>query len=768
MNRGFPGIHISTGRGFAGFYEGYVSRSAMKTVSKYKSLFQPAGPVGVLLCLTLLYPAVSNAQVSRSSRIAALCDSGFVLLEREEFERAHALFNDALRLDRNSPRALYGMGRAFLGIPKGGSRALEYLTRAVNKVPDDSDIRYYKALAHFRLARTDIIGWDNSSQALKELEKILEINPSHPNAYYLRGQIYRDTFQNYEKTIESFRLQVEVDPSNIDARNALLKALIDVGDWDDAATIAEGSVERDPARWESYPLLAAAYWKAEKPDEGMRTFEKFFAIAPEEERDLYFNLGIILPTVEKRNYSELDEEGRRTYWNRFWRTKDPDPKTAVNERLLEHFIRIAYARIEFGEGDWPWDDRGEMLVRYGEPDIRSMYGRPYATSLIRDDWDFYLAQCELCDRLGLPRPMYMPVEGEPSGMNTRANGSATPEQWYYVDRGLELTFADPVMSGNYLAHEGSGVFKDALERHMPAWSEEEDKIEIFDPLHSAVTFRGEGGKTALEYAIGLLPDDFGQFRSVTGEYAYIDAQMELFTPDWRQVADASSKVSKLATIPQVTIRGNPLFVHGTRMEVEPGDYVLSILILDPESGKRATTSESVTLPDYSGSDLMISDILPAARITEVGPGRRGRFIRGNLEVMPLPGRNLAKDQTLFIYFEVYNLRRDQYGATRYKVEYSVAEGTDTEAPLLRLYQGLKSLVGFRGKQAVLSSESELRGIRRDISTYLEIDMNEPPHGVYTLQVKITDLVSGEEAVSGLTFRTLPPAPVRQPPPAGEE
>lgn len=694
--------------------------------------------------------------------MAVLCDSGTVYLERGEIEEAYRLYNQALRLDRDFPRALLGIGRVMLEMPTRGGRALEYLKRAVALTPENLQARYYKALAHIRISNTDITT-GNARLAIEELEKILALDPSYPDVYYQRGIVLRDSYEDYEGAKAAFHNQIDADPWHTNARFALIELEMGIGDWDSAVAAAESTLRRDPDLWEFYPYLAGAHWKSGRFEEAMEVFEQYFAVAPDNERELYFNLGLILTPSGQREFSSLDDESRRTYWRHYWRTRDPDPKTSVNERLLEHFIRIAHARLEFSKGGWPWDARGDLYVRYGEPDIRTGPGRPYAVGLITDDWEFFIKKRDLYWELGLPHPRFTPdsaLSAEPGEELGRVDGGGTAERWIYTDRGLNLMFDNPVMSGRYLTNDESGtsVLAYAMELHIPTISKEEEKIETFQPLQSAVTFRGRGGKTVLEYAIGLLPDDFGMFRSPTGAYSYIDLQMELFTLDWKPVADASDKVSSLPTTPQISIRGNPLFVHATRLEVEPGEYVLSALLVDPEAGRQATTDETVILPDYSGDMLMVSDILPAGRITEVSPSRRGRFIRGGLEVLPLPGRTLGAGQPLFVYFEIYNLTKDSVGATEYRVRYSVAEASDSGALLSKLYQGLRTLIGWGQRRAEISSDFIRSGIQWDVYTHLEIDMSQSAPGVYELLVEITDFVSGTSAASRMTFRTLPPLP----------
>lgn len=56
---------------------------------------------------------------------------------------------------------------------------------------------------------------------------------------------------------------------------------------------------------------------------------------------------------------------------RFWTERDPTPGRVYNERLFEHWERIAYAREHFDLRDNPpygTDDRGKVWVQYGEPD----------------------------------------------------------------------------------------------------------------------------------------------------------------------------------------------------------------------------------------------------------------------------------------------------------------------------------------------------------------------------------------------------------------
>jgi len=678
---------------------------------------------------------------------------GFALLDAGDHEAAREYFQDALRRSPRDPQLLLGMGRALLGLPAGGSRALEYLRRAALRDRTDPEIFYWKALAHIHMAQTET-STGNARAALRDLNRVLDLDPLHEDAWYRIGTVQLDSFEDLEAGRQAWRNQVDVYPAHMNARLSLLMLDMGVGDWDSAIAIAEDIIARDPERYEAYPWLAGAYWKDGRTDEACAAFESCFPHLPDQERSLYFDLGLVLSTAGIEEWSALSPAGREEYHRRYWEIRDPDPQTAANERLLEHWIRIAYARIEFGRDEWPWDARGEAYVRYGEPDVRTGPGRPYPSDLIESDYEYFENKKELYRRLGMSPPVYSPEQFPAQQAIGRVYGEGTPETWYYLDQGFQLSFTRPVMGQRYL--NDSRYLTERLEVGLPVLSVEEEKIDTFSPLQIAAAFRGEENRTVLEYAIGLTPDDFGLFQSFTGEYATIDVRMQLLTPGWIPVAGAVDSVQNLPTTTFVEAFWNTFFVHGTRLEAPPGEYVFSTYILDPVTGRRSVAEENVVLPDFRGSELMVSGILPAARIAPAGRGCPARFVRGDLEVIPLPGRTLGTTEPLFIYFEVYNLSRDSVGATHYRVEYSVAESDEGIDPLTRITGRLLDLVGLGGRRAVLSSETETFGIRPDLETWLEIDMSRLGFGIFDLIVTVTDLNTNRQASSSLTFRTIPP------------
>ncbi|MCK4549887.1 MAG: GWxTD domain-containing protein, partial [Candidatus Krumholzibacteria bacterium] len=93
------------------------------------------------------------------------------------------------------------------------------------------------------------------------------------------------------------------------------------------------------------------------------------------ERLNYFGLRYSLNNHEKLHYLSQPTGAERDEWlERWWAMNDPTPATVENERWIEHELRVRIARSEFGMKKAPgWDNRGECLIRWGWPGVRSHF-----------------------------------------------------------------------------------------------------------------------------------------------------------------------------------------------------------------------------------------------------------------------------------------------------------------------------------------------------------------------------------------------------------
>lgn len=163
---------------------------------------------------------------------------------------------------------------------------------------------------------------------------------------------------------------------------------------------------------------------------------------------------------------------------------------------------------------------------------------------------------------------------------------------------------------------------------------------------------------------------------------------------------------------------------------------------DALSGKVGVFKQAVEIPDYTTESLALSSVLLAMSVED--SGINPRFKKGDVWVTPMPTRTFNESHMPNAFFEIYNLQKDEFGRTRYRVRYRVRFNAKRAAGLAgTLTSSLRSLLK-RGKPEV-QVEFEQTGSESMRREYVELDLGRAKGGVNELEVTVTDLVSGAEA-----------------------
>ena len=119
-------------------------------------------------------------------------------------------------------------------------------------------------------------------------------------------------------------------------------------------------------------------------------------------------------------------------------------------------------------------------------------------------------------------------------------------------------------------------------------------------------------------------------------------------------------------------------------------------------------------------------------------------------MIPHPSRTFLLSQSVFLYYEIYNLKKDELGATRYSVSYEIR--ADGKRPVrIDVIAALGKLLGRREEGEAINIEYDHVGIQADDYGYLELDMSNTEPGNQTLVVQVTDKNSGQKTTSTATF-----------------
>lgn len=496
-------------------------------------------------------------------------------------------------------------------------------------------------------------------------------------------------------------------------------------------------------------------------DKAQALFEDYIATLPDEEQVLYHDLAQVALVNDLEIYRDATVEQRAALTDRFWQRLDPSPLTQANERLVEHYRRVAYARQQYGQGQFPWDDRGEIFVRFGKPDHISKSG-DIQNEMDRDIQDArrnYVNQRRIALRIRPGQPIF-PV---PS--------MSWWEYWVYVDLdgGTEFDFVRRSKRGVYefapmpdglglsltsdlMEYQSEMVLRQVAVRQPSVYDVDFADLPV-DFFYYPAGFRGKDGQTRLEIYYGLPASEMARL-PIDGktERVMLDRGLAMFDSLWVEVHRVQDQLTFNAPSEQQVLDG--AFIPGVLdFDVDSGLHYLSFQVRDVVSGKSQVYQQSLDIADYSDSEhLLMSDIALAFWIEpseEDGP-----FQKRGLKVIPMASKAFRADQNAFVYFEVYNLKRDEFGQTKYRVEYAFRSREKGLAPV-RVLRGVGRMLRLKEQRREVVVAYDQSGDSTEDVAYVELDLKDAEPGGQEVQVKVTDLLADRDVEKEIQFKIVP-------------
>ncbi len=739
----------------------------------------------------------SNRGVVSASDYVAL---GGAYLMRGDLDRAREAYEKAQEIDKRSTEAQYGL--ACLHFKEAGKRGVR------------------AALSHRR--------------AFAAVRKLVETAPQFAPAYLLYGLCCEWLRGDYERAIGYYDLYLKMRPEDPDGLQALGRACIELKRYRRIEEAVLPYVDRHPEEHRMLPILGQYLLTHGKPVDASEVFMRYVERLSTSERTLYEDIRWAASKEEMEDYRRLSGAERPAFLKRFWAERDADILTEVNEGLIEHYRRVWYARTYFSGGVKPWDRRGEVYIRYGEPDYRARSNRQsvspnpavqrvkeriaqrlYGTELADEVYvgpvfpvrsgnlaiseDVRPAQ-DLPDTRSTPTSIQTP-EGEtadpgtamladPNTSTSPSNLPETPpgityapvtvrndqslvgwESWVYVNiaGGIEVTFTDETGSGVYdfAPMPALDLHQEDVLKRTASLLEFSPKV-VFDrsvavtPVEYRVAredlnlpfyydtadFRGTGGDTRVEVVYGLPTKEIASFKGGDTMAVVVARAVALAARDHSRVYRFQDETALQGQGVLRKVKGE--FIPDlVRLEAPPGEYQMAIQIKDKVSGRTGLYKQDLRVKAYGSDRLQISDISLSFSILDSAAAPQ--FRKGNVYVLPMPNRTYAEGQSAAAYYEVYNLKKDARGHTRYKVEYSIRSEVEEGYSLLsKTASTFQKLLGGRKPQVSVSYEQA--GTEESDAGYFTLDLKQVKPGVNRLRVTVTDLVNQEKAEKEAAFR----------------
>ncbi len=706
---------------------------------------------------------------------------GNLYLNAGEIEKADNAFRKGIRY-AGSAEAYVGLGRVYMARgPKRARQGLPYFRMARAKDPKSIDAELYLARAKVMLRDLD---------AEDAFRRVIALAPDYAPVYLELADWYVNN--NFEMYYGEIRLLYEkylrLRPGDVDALYGLAVSYTEEQNYRSVVGIGEMALARNPGEARLLALLAQAHAGMGDPDRALALFAQYFDAIPTEERVLYKDLQLVARPEELKIYESLPEEERAAFLTTFWRKRDLTLISGGLAREAEHYRRVWFARTHFAKGVQPWDRRGEVYIRYGEPDYRSRSHAPNAVPsaeaevvkerLALDIEGGFVASGDLTaesffggvddeqpvedyEDINPIEPVY------PVAFNER---SVPWESWVYtqVGGGVEFVFVDELLNGKWqfpslpdgtrmsgerlsaLLRSHPGAVLNDLVVSTPEYFDLPPGIEPLAFYYDVARFRSEEGKTGVEvyYGVPTLEVDIENENGHVRRSVVIsdDEGEEVFrTRDDLYFGGIDSRQLKKGTfVPDVAY-----------LEVPPGTYRMAVHLADVNSGKWGVYVQDLVAPTFSDS-LAMSDLELAWAISEE-EAFHDKYRKADVWVMPMPSRSFVNDRSVFVYYEVYNLQRDEFGQTRYKVSYTIQQDVRSGSSIFGLLSGgFKKLIARNKKpQVAVSYEHVGRDVWEPI--HLELDSKKMILGLNQVEVEVTDLSSGQSVKREAIFR-LEPAP----------
>ncbi len=437
-------------------------------------------------------------------------EKGILALKGNNVKSAELFFEKSIKKNNDAP-SMYELAKINYekNTIRGRKKARELLTNAIFKEPKNLSYRYLLA---------DVFSKFSSHMAYGIYKDIIKIDSTSPEALYNLGKIDADDFNDYHNSVVSdgeyktLSLEKYAQESYLSAKGYLEKAIKydsiykaaylhlsflfeDNGKIFQGIQVLKKAQKLFPKDKNVHLYLGLLFYEDSKVDSAFKEYQTALSLMSDSERtDFTFNSvkKILKPALgdKFKNYTDEQLKGIINY---FWNISDPLYLTDYNERLLEHYSRVAYADLRFSEPKkhipgWK-TDRGEMVLRYGEPLKRVRY-RPYINA----------------------------------GGSTQI--SMKTDVWYY--KYFTVGFTDQFLNGNY-------IFSEPLpgDRFIPQFNGDSPMLvnylrkvqfEIYTPKFDGPIFK--------------VPYDISQFKSKEFNYTDvyinygIDAEDSLRTGDF--------------------------------------------------------------------------------------------------------------------------------------------------------------------------------------------------------------------------------------------
>jgi len=261
------------------------------------------------------------------------------LLVRQDLRAARVIAEQLVRTHPSDPTAHLLLGRSWFAWPVVGRyQALEEFRTAARLAPADPEPLYWQVRVG------DYLGSDEGEVIMREaLLRIFALTPAYRDCWALFGQLYHDPgiWRRAERALARY----PDDPTAVARRAEIALALEEPSRAD---SLSAAVLARRAPDVSAYVVRAQAAFLEHRDSAGQAWYDSALAFADLDTAGvLWDQVWMIASPAEVARHDSIGPGEARRFFDWFWSKRDPNLVTRQNERLAEHYRRLAEVRRLF-------------------------------------------------------------------------------------------------------------------------------------------------------------------------------------------------------------------------------------------------------------------------------------------------------------------------------------------------------------------------------------------------------------------------------------
>ena len=478
------------------------------------------------------------------------------------------------------------------------------------------------------------------------------------------------------------------------------------------------------------------------------------------QREFEAEILILFSAPEKQMYASLATlAARKAFIVRYWKAANPNPLLPENDWLRDFLSRREHARKNFPAPAPPFvDDRGKYYLKYGKPSRRyEDFGSLEA--LPNETWSYENVARNFLVHFKREGKTYREIQNLVEILSGKKRFDPDTEAKVLIAVARQRASVSPVFGRVFskwldlnTAQLHAQVFPTSRTALAIEWQQphailfaaaQQARAEVAHArsvapasAHDAITavsalafqadlaqFRGSAGDTRLEIALRapLKKNLAKSFSREANEILRLEYR-GLISDDKFNALDETHTQAELAVSLHAT-HDFPNAVGRLVLRAPPQAGDLTLQIKDEREGRLGFARQEITLRDFSGETLLLSDLQLLFEVTEEHAQILPATMKQERRVAPYPFDKIRKARPALCYFEIYNLRGPHYELT-----YEITATKEPEGEHVSPSKKNAPTISVTAARAATSATAE---------ELLALDLSRLKNGAYSLEVRVT-------------------------------